>query len=599
MGCAVGVGVSVLLLVTVVQISTGCTVSDPGPTVISALSGASVLLSCSCADPRSQPETLRWILNPGPSATVIVHSDGTVHSSYRDRVRLFNSVSPGNLSLLLSHLTERDQGDYRCEGSGSSYRDISLTVTEQQPRQTATPATTTAAALMFSGVGLAALTFLLATAAAVRATRERDRVNERAYVYYQQGGRIILLKEANAIREYRIHERVNMVCNSAQVGACTVSDPGPTVMSALSGASVLLSCSCTDPRSQPGTLRWILNPGPSATVIVDYSVIVLPSYRDRVQLFNCVFFLSLSLSLSLSAYQSMGCAVGVGVSVLLLVTVVQISTGCTVSDPGPTVISALSGASVLLSCSCADPRSQPGTLRWILNPGLSAIEIVDSDGTVHSRYTDRVRLFNSVSPGNLSLLLSHLTERDQGDYRCEGSGSSYRDISLTVTGCTLLGPGHTVISALSGASVLLPCSCTDTHSQPKRLGWSLLSGLNATEIVKCDGTVHSSYRDRVQLFNSDSPGNLSLLLSHLTERDQGDYRCDVSLRSFRDISLTVTEQQPRQTATPATTTAAALMFSGVGLAALTFLLATAAAVRATREKDRRRVCTEEERTPPH
>ncbi|XP_066580155.1 polymeric immunoglobulin receptor [Amia ocellicauda] len=129
----------------------------------------------------------------------------------------------------------------------------------------------------------------------------------------------------------------------------------------------------------------------------------------------------------------MGCAVGVGVSVLLLVTVVQISTGCTVSDPGPTVISALSGASVLLSCSCADPRSQPGTLRWILNPGLNHTEIVYSDGTVHSSYTDRVRLFNSVSPGNLSLLLSHLTERDQGDYRCEGSGSSYRDISLTVT----------------------------------------------------------------------------------------------------------------------------------------------------------------------
>uniref|UniRef100_A0A3P8XUU4 small monomeric GTPase n=1 Tax=Esox lucius TaxID=8010 RepID=A0A3P8XUU4_ESOLU len=31
-------------------------------------------------------------------------------------------------------------------------------------------------------------------------------------------GRIILLKEANAIREYRCHERVHMVCNNAEVG---------------------------------------------------------------------------------------------------------------------------------------------------------------------------------------------------------------------------------------------------------------------------------------------------------------------------------------------------------------------------------------------
>ncbi|GAA6110338.1 obscurin-like, partial [Tachysurus ichikawai] len=47
------------------------------------------------------------------------------------------------------------------------------------------------------------------------------------------------------------------------------------------------------------------------------------------------------------------------------------------------------------------------------------------------------------------------------------------------------------------------------------------------------------YKERFQLVNDHSSGNLSLLISHLTVQDGGGYRCDVKGGEYRDISLTV------------------------------------------------------------
>ncbi|KAL7872449.1 hypothetical protein SRHO_G00074320 [Serrasalmus rhombeus] len=58
------------------------------------------------------------------------------------------------------------------------------------------------------------------------------------------------------------------------------------------------------------------------------------------------------------------------------------------------------------------------------------------------------------------------------------------------------------------------------------------------------------YRDRVQLFNGHSPGNLSLLISHLTEEDGGDYLCVVN-GSHINIRLTLKEGPPTTTPTRA------------------------------------------------
>lgn len=44
---------------------------------------------------------------------------------------------------------------------------------------------------------------------------------------------------------------------------------------------------------------------------------------------------------------------------------------------------------------------------------------------------------------------------------------------------------------------------------------------------------------RVQVKNTGSPGNLSLLISNLTVYDAGLYRCEINTRNYTDIRLIV------------------------------------------------------------
>ncbi|KAF5900309.1 polymeric immunoglobulin receptor-like, partial [Clarias magur] len=92
------------------------------------------------------------------------------------------------------------------------------------------------------------------------------------------------------------------------------------------------------------------------------------------------------------------------------------------------------GQSVLLPCSCSQLQAKPHTLRWMFLKGYDQKEIFPKDQT--NRYTDRVQLFNDHHPGNLSLLISHLTKMDGGWYRCQISNNDYNDISVTVKEAT-------------------------------------------------------------------------------------------------------------------------------------------------------------------
>uniref|UniRef100_A0A4W4E3Z7 Ig-like domain-containing protein n=1 Tax=Electrophorus electricus TaxID=8005 RepID=A0A4W4E3Z7_ELEEL len=98
-------------------------------------------------------------------------------------------------------------------------------------------------------------------------------------------------------------------------------------------------------------------------------------------------------------------------------------------------------------------------------------------------------------------------------------------------GCMLVGNRRTDnITAYTGDSVLLPCSCTDPHKyNPNRNTWDVISSES------------EQYRNRVQLNTAHSPGNLSLLISHLTEEDEGDYRCQTKGNKHKDIKLYVSE----------------------------------------------------------
>uniref|UniRef100_A0AAR2JH88 Ig-like domain-containing protein n=1 Tax=Pygocentrus nattereri TaxID=42514 RepID=A0AAR2JH88_PYGNA len=91
------------------------------------------------------------------------------------------------------------------------------------------------------------------------------------------------------------------------------------------------------------------------------------------------------------------------------------------------------------------------------------------------------------------------------------------------------------LTAKRGGLVLLPCYCTDLQTKPERFTWKKYNRNTFTweEISSESG----QYRDRVQLVNGHSPGNLSILISDLTEEDGGDYRCEAEGIELIDIRL--------------------------------------------------------------
>ncbi|XP_046882490.1 CXADR-like membrane protein [Hypomesus transpacificus] len=204
------------------------------------------------------------------------------------------------------------------------------------------------------------------------------------------------------------------------------------------------------------------------------------------------------------------------------------SEGCTLSGqeniPIDTTVS--SGQSVLLPCSCIDLQTTPASFTWEVNkkPTSAWKPVTQSD-----LYRERMELFNETTPGNLSLLLSHLTEKDQGFYRCRIQSGQLRDIHLTVRACTLPGTRQDIVKS-PGQSVHLLCSCTEPHTRPVSLKWEFsASGFGPWVPV----TQSDLYRDRVE-FNETT-----LLLSHLTKKDNGFYRCSMENGQFRDFHLSV------------------------------------------------------------
>ncbi|XP_049335642.1 polymeric immunoglobulin receptor isoform X3 [Astyanax mexicanus] len=212
--------------------------------------------------------------------------------------------------------------------------------------------------------------------------------------------------------------------------------------------------------------------------------------------------------------------------VYLLLVVFHFTAGCTLSGQRYREFTGLSGGSVLLPCSCSDLQSTPQRISWKAKTRTADFTEVITD----DQYRDRVHLFNKDSPANLSLLISDLREEDGGDYICQTEKET-RNFRLFVEGCTLSGQRYREFTGLSGGSVLLPCSCSDLQSTPQRISWKAKTRTaDFTEVITDD-----QYRDRVHLFNKDSPANLSLLISDLREEDGGDYICQTEkeTRNFR------------------------------------------------------------------
>ena len=112
---------------------------------------------------------------------------------------------------------------------------------------------------------------------------------------------------------------------------------------------------------------------------------------------------------------------------------------------------------------------------------------------------------------------------------------------MFLPGCTLMEQDTThEIKRSSGESALLPCSCSSLSTTPESVRWlsTSRSGLY-TEISNTTGP----YRGRVQMLNRHSPGNVSLLISDLSEKDQGTYICVVDTHSTKYVNLLVKGMQ--------------------------------------------------------
>ncbi|XP_076874279.1 uncharacterized protein LOC143523606 [Brachyhypopomus gauderio] len=98
----------------------------------------------------------------------------------------------------------------------------------------------------------------------------------------------------------------------------------------------------------------------------------------------------------------------------LLLVVLHITAGCILSDDKTMEVKGHTGGSVLLSCSCTDLQTEPLSFTWRTWSSGYWTEVFSDE-----RYTDRVQLFNELSPGNLSLLITDLREEDEGEYNCD------------------------------------------------------------------------------------------------------------------------------------------------------------------------------------
>ncbi|GAA6110611.1 uncharacterized protein LOC113649524 [Tachysurus ichikawai] len=249
-------------------------------------------------------------------------------------------------------------------------------------------------------------------------------------------------------------------------------------------------------------------------------------------------------------------------------------------------IHARAGSSTLLPCHSTDLITTPEQFRWRKYTRSKATwEDMSCDGHKFKLVTDRFS-------GNLSLHISHLSQEDEGVYRCDLGRDKYTDVKLVVTvspeplpfypiamvtviflhaivagvycttrkkvqsrrhdnevtfatnsmaladDCTLLDNMKTeFITAHEGSSVLLSCSCTDIHSKPATFMWKKKNpGKSTWEVILSES---ESNRKQIRLLNTRSPGNLSLLVSHLTEEDEGVYICFVERNQYRYMRLTV------------------------------------------------------------
>ncbi|XP_036418711.1 putative butyrophilin subfamily 2 member A3, partial [Colossoma macropomum] len=126
--------------------------------------------------------------------------------------------------------------------------------------------------------------------------------------------------------------------------------------------------------------------------------------------------------------------------VFLLYSLLQESSGCTVERGIGDTITKSAGDSVELPCSCTEQtKVDPQTVQWGFTrnfiPGQYRAEhsVFPEDDSQNLRYRDRVQRLNQNKPGTVALIISHLTEEDEGTYLCGNNGKYNRAVTLQIS----------------------------------------------------------------------------------------------------------------------------------------------------------------------
>ncbi|XP_056092561.1 uncharacterized protein LOC130071730 [Rhinichthys klamathensis goyatoka] len=187
-------------------------------------------------------------------------------------------------------------------------------------------------------------------------------------------------------------------------------------------------------------------------------------------------------------------------------------------------ISGSPGESVLLPCS--DGHSQHKDIQW-RHSDIGETQN-SADVMTDQRYKGRVQIH-----GNLSLSITQLTLDDSRSYWCK----STERVNLIIEGCSISGNETSVaISRYPGESVFLSCSVKCSARGELEFRWKLPNReLNQTTN---SNELNRLYQGRIHMFNIPS-GNFSLLISKLTEKDEGLYLCWINENQHKSFSLTV------------------------------------------------------------
>ncbi|XP_058262131.1 uncharacterized protein LOC131363526 isoform X2 [Hemibagrus wyckioides] len=224
--------------------------------------------------------------------------------------------------------------------------------------------------------------------------------------------------------------------------------------------------------------------------------------------------------------------------------------------PGPLIVQL--GDSVMLPCFVETPlpledlevewkRIDSETLVHLWQNGESRPE------SQNQLYHERAHFFtNEFTHGNFSLLLTDVTSKDAGVYKCAvytklDSGETLIEIKEIER---LIVSGSHVISAQAGEDITLNCS-VDSHLPPENIeevSWKKMEE-DILVLLYQEGQILTEstgerYVDRVQFFSTEerNKGNFSMRLKNVQTEDKGLYMC-LAFSGTSSANTTVEVQQ--------------------------------------------------------